>query len=208
MNRNLVILAIVVAATALLVRFVPLHRDVPLRKPFGSFPLQVNGWSGKDFGFDEVILDKLKVSEYMSREYVKSPHRVGLYVGYYTAQKEGAQIHSPKHCLPGGGWRSVGETTRSESLPGFGQVRYVESVYQRGEDKQVFVYWYQMKDATVTGDYGLKLRMILNSLLYRRNDGAFIRLSAPVTGSVEDTVASLRGFMTEVLPPLRACLPE
>lgn len=208
MNRNLVVLALIVAATAMLVRFVPLQRDVPLRKPFGTFPLQVNGWVGKDFGFDEAILDKLKVSEYLSREYVKPPHRVGFYVGYYTAQREGAQIHSPKHCLPGGGWRSVSEKTFSEVLPGYGPINYAESVYQKGDEKQVFVYWYQMKDATVTGDYGLKLRMILNSLLYRRNDGAFIRLSAPVRGSVEETAASLKLFMTEVLPPLREHLPE
>jgi len=208
MNRNLVILAMIVAATALLIRFVPLHRDVPLRKPLGSLPLQVNGWVGKDFGFDEEILNELKVSEYLSREYLRPPHQVGLYVGYYTAQREGAQIHSPKHCLPGGGWRSVAETKRREVLPGFGPVQYTESVYQKGDEKQVFAYWYQMKDATVTGDYGLKVRMILNSLLYRRNDGAFIRLSVPVKGSVEEATASLRLFMSEVLPPIRECLPE
>lgn len=208
MNRNLIVLAMIVAATALLVRFAPLNRDVPLRKPFAGFPLQVNGWAGKDFGFDEAILDKLKVSEYISREYVKTPHQVGLYVGYYTAQREGAQIHSPKHCLPGGGWRSVSERNVSEVLPGFGAVQYAEAVYQKGDEKQVFLYWYQLKDATVTGDYGLKLRMILNSLLYRRNDGSFIRLSAPVRGSVEETTASLKLFMNEVLPPLREYLPE
>lgn len=208
MNRNLIVLAVIVAAAALLVRFVPLNRDVPLRKPLAEFPLQANGWSGKDYGFDEVILDKLKVSEYLSREYVKPPRLVGLYVGYYTAQREGAQIHSPKHCLPGGGWRSVSERTLTADVPGFGPVHYAESVYQKGDEQQVFIYWYQLKDATVTGDYGLKLRMILNSLLYRRNDGAFIRLSAPVRGSVEETTASLRLFMNEVLPPLRGYLPE
>lgn len=208
MNRNLIVLAIMIAATALLVRFAPLHHDVPLRKPFASFPLQVNGWYGKEFGFDDAVLDKLKVSEYMSREYAKPPRQVGFYVGYYTAQREGAQIHSPKHCLPGGGWRSVSERKVSERLPGFGPVHYAESVYQKGDDRQVFIYWYQLKDATVTGDYGLKLRMIVNSLLYRRNDGAFIRLSAPVRGSVAETTATLKLFMNEVLPPLREYLPE
>jgi EpsI family protein len=208
MNRRLLFLSVILVAVALLVRFVPLHRDIPLKRPFSQFPLQVNGWTGKNFTFDEVILEKLRVSEYMSREYMNPPHRVQLYVGFYNAQKEGAQIHSPKHCLPGGGWRAVGETTRTATLPGFGPVHYMESVYQKGDEKQVFVYWYQMKNATVTGDYGLKMQMILNSLRYRRNDGAFIRLSAPVRGSEAETVASLGKFMNEVLPRLRECLPD
>lgn len=208
MNKRLVTLSLILVAVAAIIGFVPLQREVPLKKPFSAFPLQVQGWVGKDFGFDEVILDKLKVSEYLSREYVKPPHRVGMYVGYYTSQREGAQIHSPKHCLPGGGWLIVSEQRRSAELTGFGKVDYVESVYQKGGEKEVIVYWYQMKDSTVTGDYGLKLRMILNSLRYQRNDGAFIRLSAPVQGTDQETVATLRNFMQEVMPLLKEHLPD
>lgn len=208
MNRRLLFLSVILVAVALLMRFVPLHRDIPLKKPFSQFPLLVNGWTGKDFTLDEEMLEKLRVSEYLSREYMNPPHLVQLYVGFYSSQQEGAQIHSPKHCLPGGGWYALSETTRTTKLRGYGTVHYVESLYQKGDEKQVFVYWYQMKNATITGDYGLKMQMILNSLRYHRNDGAFIRLSAPLRGSEAETVASLGKFMNEVLPHLWEHLPD
>jgi EpsI family protein len=208
MNKRLLLLSAIFIAFSVTIRLIPFHQTVPLKQSFSTFPLNLKGWSGKEFQFSDVVLEKLRVSEYMSREYVNPPHRVGLYVGFYAMQKEGAQIHSPKHCLPGGGWQNISEKTGSTDVPGLGVVNYVESVYQKGEEKEVFVYWYRMKNAYITGDYELKVRMILNSIIFRRNDAAFVRLSAPVRGSVEDTVKVLQGFMTEVLPQLKDYLPD
>jgi EpsI family protein len=208
MNKRLLLLSAIIIAFAVTIRLIPFHQAVPLKQSFSTFPLFLQGWSGREFQFSDVVLEKLRVSEYMSREYVKPPHQLGLYIGYYSMQKEGAQIHSPKHCLPGSGWQNISEKTGSTDVPGLGVVKYVESVYQKGDEKEVFVYWYRMKNAYITGDYELKTRMILNSIIYRRNDAAFVRLSAPVRGSVEDTVKVLQGFMTEVLPLLKDYLPD
>ena len=208
MNKRMLIISAIIAAFALYQTLFPFHEAVPLKRSLSDFPLRWNGWVGGSHFFDDEILEKLRVSEYVLREYKNGHDSVVLYVGYYSTQREGAQIHSPKHCLPGGGWFKISENIRSIDVDPIGRVSLVEAVYQKGEAREVFIYWYKMKDAYITNEYILKLYMVLNSLLYRRNDAAFIRLSAPVTGTVEDTVHTIEGFMKDFLPALKDYLPE
>lgn len=208
MNKSLYIATLLLLIAGLVLHYVPFYQVVPLKRPFAEFPLQHNGWVGRDQLFSDVILDKLKVTEYLSREYVRNGQRLSLYVGYYGAQKEGAQIHSPKHCLPGGGWQKLSERTGTTDVAGYGRVKFVEAVYQKGENKESFVYWYRMKNATITSDYGLKWYMILNSLRYQRNDAAFIRLSAPASGDAQGTLQAIESFMRDFLPLMKNFLPD
>jgi hypothetical protein len=82
---------------------------VPIRKPLDSFPATVGEWQGRRgtiLGTD--ILSKLKLSDYVMRDYVDRGGRsLGLYIGYWDTQRKGAVIHSPKNCLPGAGWEPV-----------------------------------------------------------------------------------------------------
>jgi EpsI family protein len=208
MNKRLIILSVILVAFAGYLYADPFHASVPLKKPFSSFPLRLNGWKGKDQQFNDEVLEKLKVSEYMLRDYVWGQQRVELYVGYYKAQKEGAQIHSPNHCLPGGGWQNIAERTRRMVIDGVGPVDFVEAVYRKGDEKEVLIYLYKMKNAYITGDYSLKWCMIRNCLMYGRNDAAFVRLSAPVSGSVEETIKTMEAYMRDLMPILKNYLPE
>jgi EpsI family protein len=208
MNKRLLAVSVIIFIFALYLNLLPFHEVVPLKKTFTDFPLTWMGWSGKINYFNDSIMDKLKVSEYILRDYKKGDRRVTLYVGYYSTQREGAQIHSPRHCLPGSGWSIVSEKIREMDVQDAGRITFVESLYQKNDSKEVFVYWYRIKDTYITNEYILKLYMVLNSLKYRRNDAAFIRLSAPVTGSVEDAVYTVEEFMRDFLPVLKDYLPE
>ena len=208
MNRRLLVISAVIFLFALYLNVFPFREVIPLKKAFSDFPLFWNGWTGEVHQFDDLTLEKLRVNEYILREYRKGAHRVTLYVGYYGTQREGAQIHSPKHCLPGSGWSRLSERIRTSTIHDVGKVNFTEAVYQKGDGEDVFIYWYQMKDACITNDYALKLFMVCNSLRYRRNDAAFIRLSASVTSNKEETISMLEGFMKDFLPLLKDYLPE
>jgi EpsI family protein len=208
MNKRLLIISAMIFLFALYLNVVPLKEALPLKKTFSDFPVFWNGWTGKAYQLDAVTLEKLRVSEYILREYRKRGNSVTLYIGYYGTQRAGAEIHSPKHCLPGSGWTRSSERTKTLNVRGVGKVSFVEAVYQKGDNEEVFVYWYQMKDAYITSDYALKMFMVVNSLRYRRNDAAFIRLSAPVTGNREETIHVLQSFMKDLLPVLKGYLPE
>lgn len=208
MNKRVLISSVLILLFALYVNLNSFQEVIPLKKPLDDFPLTWKGWSGSDHFFDEIILDKLRVSEYIMREYRKGDDKVSIYIGYYGSQKKGVQIHSPKHCLPAGGWFMISEASRSLNIEGVGDLNLVQAIYQKGETKEVFYYWYQMKNQYITNEYVLKLYMIINSLRYRRNDAAFIRLSSTVSGDMEDTIQSIDDFMIAFLPLLKDYLPE
>jgi EpsI family protein len=208
MNKRILIAAGIILLFAIYIRTGSFHEVVPLKKALDDFPLVWKGWEGNKNFFDAIILDRLRADEYMSREYVKGADRIQLYVGYYSSQKEGAQIHSPKHCLPGSGWFKVYEKNKILDIENTDKINYIEALYQKGSEKKLFIYWYKMKDVYITNDYILKLYMIINSLKYRRNDAAFLRFSTPVTKNVEDAENVIESAMRDLLPLLKDHLPE
>ncbi len=207
MIARLVVVALVLGVFGWYVQGHSFHERMPLQAPLHEFPRQMDGWQGRDHFFSEGILDQLRVSDYIMRVYRHDDRGISLYLGYYETQGEGAQIHSPRHCLPGGGWFRESEQVRTIDAGGH-DINVVQAVYRKDDSREVFVYWYQMKNATITNDYMLKVQMILNSLKYGRNDAAFVRLSAPVKDSVEEAVTRIEDFMADFVPHLDRFLPE
>lgn len=209
MTKRLATLALILVVSAVFMKVYPFQARVPLRRSFATFPLDWQGWQGRRAFFTDDIERNLGVQEYMQRFYEKENRVVDLYVGYYGAQKAGEQIHSPKHCLPGGGLEAVSETVLERDVPGYGRVRFMEAVYQRAGEQQIFYYWYRMMDEHITNGYWLKLKMVWNSLVHRRNEATFVRLSAAVPGGEKAAAeAVLQGFMNDFLPLLKEYLPE
>lgn len=200
--------ALLLLAAAGFVRLYPFQVEIPLKRPFTEIPERLAGWEGRS-GVLPVAFERiLGVTEYLSREYARGPHRVGVYLGYYSAQRAGAQIHSPRHCLPGGGLVKVSESVLDLSVPGYGPLRAMRAVYRSGGEDIVFLYWYRMRGAHVTNEYLLKLGMVWNSLVHRRNEALFVRLAAAAGPEPVDGDESIRLFMEDFLPVLAGHLPE
>jgi EpsI family protein len=207
MNRRLLTVAAILVAWGVLINCVPLSRAVPLQKPLSRLPARLGDWEGSSAELSGDVLKVLGVTDCLSRHYRRGAARVEVYVGYYDSQGAGRQIHSPKHCLPGGGWTIVSQQTREINLAGIGTIAPVEAVYEKDGVRQLFVYWYRMKGADVTNDYLLKWRMILNSIRYRRNEAAFVRLSTAMVGDERQALAVIEGFIADFLPRLQEHLP-
>ena len=109
--------------------------------------------------------------------------------------------------MPGSGWLKLYEKTRVLNI-NRENINIVEAVYQKGNDKIIFLYWYRMKDIYITNEYMLKYYMILHSLKYRRNDAAFIRFSSRITMGLEATMLFTENAVKEFLPLIEEYLPE
>ena len=182
---------------------------VPLAESLDRFPMRIGEWQGKTRYFAPEIYEKLGVSDSLLRVYFNPKgQRVWLYVGYYQSQRRGAQIHSPKYCLPGGGWSVLRQRVREIPIPSGEPVRAVEAVYQKGGEKEVFLYWYQSRGRYITSEYMQKLHMLLGALRYNRTDAAFVRYSVPV--EQDDVAKAVRigiGFIQQTVPILNRFLP-
>lgn len=191
--------------------YLHLHADlqVPANKPFSEFPRTVAEWRmTSQSEFSAGVLSVLKAADYFSRQYTDTAgNRVSLYLGYYSGGKDSGGIHSPKHCLPGSGWFELW-TKRGMLDLQTGPLRVVRAVYQKGGQKEFYLYWFQVRGRSLSDEYSLKLAEITNSLLYRRRDAAFIRISVPFDTDQGKAVRVAERFARVFYPSIQEFLPR
>ena len=204
-----------VSVVLLLVAFFALHfrsasEGVPLRKSFDSFPELIGGWKGRDDTLlDADTVGMLRMSDYLLRRYVDSNGRsTWLYVAYWQSQRRGADIHSPKNCLPGGGWEPVETTRLTIPVTDAAPIIVNHFLIQKDRQMQVVMYWFQAQGTVVAGELDAKIEMVRSAVLKNRTDGALVRISAPVQGTVQETTDGLVRYVQSLHPILREYLPE
>lgn len=184
---------------------------VPVRKSFNAFPMVVGEWRGTQATVLEVeILNVLKVSDYVMRRYTDPAGRsLWLYIGYWATQRKGTQIHSPKNCLPGGGWEPLEASRLSIRLPVAPTAITVNRyLIQKDRAMQVVLYWYQQQGQAIAGELPARIEMVRSAVIRNRTDGALVRVSMPVSGSVEETTARLVQYVQTLYPVLGQYLPS
>lgn len=205
----------VVAIIAILLIALPPTRDdirVP-RKEFSSFPMILGNWTGRPEPMQQIYLDTLKLDDYLIANYVDDRQQlVNLYFAYYGSQSKGASIHSPRICVPGGGWeiKSLTQRTvdgvRTESQP----LRVNRAEIQLGENKQLVYYWFQMHGRTITNEYLLKWFVFWDAMTLNRTDAALVRIITPIKPgeSFEDADSRLIGFMKPLNSNIKDYVPD
>ena len=190
--------------------YINLHQDlhVPIKKSFELFPATISGWRMVGESYLSANVQKvLKATDILLRQYANSDgKRVNLYIGYHGGGKGSGGIHSPKHCLPGSGWYEV-STRKTELVLAGKKINIVQAIYQKGSDKEVFLYWFQARNKIINDEYSLKLAEITNSVLYRRRDTAFIRISVPFETDQQAAIAIGERFLRDVFPTIQSFLP-
>jgi exosortase D (VPLPA-CTERM-specific) len=192
----------------------------PARKTFAQFPLLQKEWVGQEGGLDRDVLDTLKLSDYIIADFRQSGADgaavnllpVNLYVAWYQSQKKGASIHSPRSCIPGGGWRM--DDLAQRAIP---RVQHVSgkplvvnrAIIRKGESAQLVYYWFEGRGRNITNEYLAKWYIFQDSLLHSRSDGALVRVIAqvPPNGDVAAADAQLENFLSEFYSPLTRYIP-
>lgn len=210
---RLFVVALMLAGTATYLRAVARPEVVPARTTLAAFPLVLDEWSGRNGpDLDEPTLRLLGVDDYLSRIYsLHGEPALSLYIGYYASQRKGDTIHSPMNCLPGAGWAPVTTERVTIDAADGTQVFANRVLIQKGEERQIALYWYQGRGRSVASEYASKALLVWDAATRHRTDGALIRVVSPirpsdVTGEVAD--ARARGFVARIAPQLSTFLPE
>jgi EpsI family protein len=215
---RLIVLAAVFVATAALVETSQTQRTIPSRPPLRAFPIQINEWTGRvSPDFDERVVKVLGADEYLTRMYRQGAALpVDLFVGYYGSQTTGAVIHSPLNCLPGAGWQFISRErvglevgARAQDAGSARTVIVNRVVMQKGEERQVALYWYHERGRVVASEYMSRAYMMLDAARYGRTDGALVRVVTPAgtDGAAEEAAARLTEFVQTIFPLLDGYLP-
>ncbi len=130
---------------------------------------------------------------------------LNLYIAWYDSQQGGRSAHSPRSCLPAGGW----QIESFETVPVAGiQVNRV--LIALGNQRQLVYYWFQQRGRVITNEYAVKWYLFVDAVTRRRTDGALVRLVAPVPSAAAVGAADAeRGrFVAALGPVLPGFVPE
>jgi exosortase D (VPLPA-CTERM-specific) len=207
--------ATVVAVVVISFFILPAKRDAVsvARKEFSDFPMVLGEWNGKADPMAHIYIGTLKMDDYLLANYANNHQQaMNLYVAYYGSQSKGASIHSPRICLPGGGWEMKTLTQRLVDGVQIGpkplQVNRAE--IQLGENRQLVYYWFQMHGRGFSNEYLLKWFVFWDALNINRTDAALIRVTTPLrTGeSFADADSRLVNFVKVLKPNMSDYIPD
>lgn len=185
---------------------------IPEREPFVTFPLYFDGWRGEQENLQQIVIDKLALTDYLLNNYARDGEPpVNFYVAYYASQRKGVSPHSPRVCVPGGGWSITDlERVRIE-LDGRDQpVNVNRAVIQNGMHRQIVYYWFKQRGRDIANEYLMKWYLLSDSLIINRTDGSLVRLTTPIAAGEKeaDAEARLQRFMGIVDPKLDQYIPS
>jgi len=186
---------------------------IPERRIFAEFPLKMADWKGTTGTLEENILDSLKTEDYIISDYVNEHgDMVNFYVAYYADQAAGSAAHSPRACIPGGGWLIKELTVRGvDGIQVDGKSLMVNRLLiKKGEYTQVVYYWFQQRGRDITNEWLVKWYLFWDSMTRSRTDGALVRLTAFVLPGQDVAVADERlvEFANTVFPYLSDYIPD
>ncbi len=188
------------------------HTPRPLIAPqipkLVSMPKSIGPWhSIQDTAFDAATLRVLRPTDYVMRTYTnKERTPITLYIGYHDGSPSAGPIHSPKNCLPGGGWEF--KSTEKISMQAQGNtIPLIRAVLSKDGQSTTFYYWYQVRGEVITSDLDMKIAEFLGTVMDRRKDAAFIRLSID-SENKEKEVQTMRNFFQNAYPIIQTYLPS
>ncbi|MFK8032486.1 MAG: VPLPA-CTERM-specific exosortase XrtD [Gammaproteobacteria bacterium] len=188
---------------------------IPERERFTSFDLTIGDWEGRNIPVESVYLDVLKMEDYLSAQFISEANDslVDVWVAYYSTQRKGVAIHSPKTCLPGGGWKiEKFEQKVVDNVQGAvnNQVAVNRTIMTQDRSRLLVYYWFKQRERNITNEYAMKWYLFWDSLTRKRTDGALMRLIVSVPDGT-DIVAKeqiLQDFMRESYQPLVEYVPD
>jgi len=185
----------------------------PARQALLNFPMQVQQWQGSTFPLEKEYIEALRFDDYLLADYrAAAGVPVNFYVAYYGSQRKGQSAHSPRTCIPGGGWEITSlRTTEVPANDGGTTLLHVNRlVIQKAEMKQVVYYWFKQRDRVLVNEYLVKFFLLWDALAKQRTDGALIRLTTLVQPGHDEEEADrvLIDFTQSVNPLMSRFVPD
>ena len=184
------------------------------RESLVQFPLLKGAWIGRQGRIEPDVLASLRLSDHFIADYRSPDTRepVNLYIAYYDSQRKGASVHSPKSCIPGGGWeiKSITRVPVGAVSLAAGPLRVNRVVIQKGEVRQLVYYWFQQRGRVITNEYLVKWFIFRDALFDNRTDGALVRVTTlvPDGADIREADAALGRFIAEFHPSLHEFIPD
>ena len=121
-------------------------------------------------------------------------------------------MHSPRACLPGGGWqlRDFDQRTLADVKMDGQPLRVNRTLIELGNQRELVYYWFEQRGRVITNEFTVKWYLFWDALTRHRTDGAMVRLiiALPPTSREADADRLLTEFAGRIAPTLNRYVPD
>ena len=199
-------------AQILVSRIVASGEHPPAPPPLDRFPASFGEWKLiRTDPIDPEVVAELRADRLVSQTYFETSTRsfASLLMAWFETQQGGArQPHSPKVCLPSGGWtpRIVDKLTVDTAA---GAIKVNRYVVDKGTQSAVVLYWYQTPRRVIANEWASKFWLLADALQDKRTDTALVRVTTWPGSIGDDGATAVAGdFTRDLYPKLREYLPR
>ena len=160
----------------------------PLSRGLESFPIEIDGYTGKDIPVDDDVSRILNADSSLNRAYRNSKgNSIVLHASAWVRPETVASVapHSPKVCYTNAGWKIIKEQTVQCSAPA-GSWPMCVLLLDREGDRCVVGYWYQIGHASF--NTAAEARSVHRDLWGKKNWPATIKFMIQTPGRDIDSV--------------------
>jgi len=209
-----VTVAVLVFAAAAMLTLPGRPESVPPRREFAEFPAQLGPWLAERSALEPVYAEWLGLDDYLLADFRDSSRTpVNLYIAWYDSQAAGRSTHSPRTCIPAGGWQI--EDLSQRRLPagarvGSDTLHVNRAVIRLGSRRTLVYYWFQQRGRIITSEYLVKWYLFWDGLFQNRTDGALVRLVVTVPSGADIAAGDrqLTDFASELVGALTPFIPD
>lgn len=205
-------LVIVMAATAIVTTMLAVRTEkTPERDSLNHFPVTVGEWIAHEYRLPQETEGVAGASEYYIGDFTARDNgSVNLYVSFYETQLHGQIPHSPKVCIPGGGWQI--ESMRKIVLHDRRGQPFEANrlVIAKGGHRQLTYYWLKQGERMYSQEWRARLDLIRISLFENRTDGALVRVVTEIDpqGVESEADRRLQKFSGALISVLSGYIPD
>jgi exosortase D (VPLPA-CTERM-specific) len=179
---------------------------IPERSSLSSFPASLGVWAAKEYRLPVETENVAGASEYYIGDFTSPDDgAVNFYVSFYKTQLNGQIPHSPKVCIPGGGW-SIDKSEKVRLKNQHGETFEANRlVISKGEMRQLAYYWLKQGSRMYSQESLARIDLVRSSIFENRTDGALVRVVTDIDAQHDESAADARlqkfvQGLVEVLP--------
>jgi len=179
---------------------------VPERRAFAHVPGEFAGWDANVRPMDPGVAETLGADDTLVVD-LTAPNGdfFNLYLAYLDAQRDGRSWHSPRQCIPGGGWEIARHDIIKGATASGRSIAYNRMVIENGDARQLVYYWYDQRGRKIANEFVMKFWLIHDAVTRKRSDGAMVRLITPI--ATDDTLEAADARLRDMIDRVDAFLP-
>ena len=186
---------------------------VPDRQTFSTFAFEFPGYRAQESpisaGVERALAaDDVIIVNFFDETTSEPEPPVNVYVAYLESLQGDGTWHSPRQCLPGGGWSIT--THEIVDVPAADGAYPANRMLISADDQRMLVYyWYEQRGSRFADEFAMKIDVLRDSVTRRRSDGAMVRVMTQIAPgeSLADAEARIDALRSDLLGVLPAYVP-